>query len=189
MSDSKAQQANQRTVIRSFVIVLAMFAFGFALVPIYNLVCHVTGLNGKTGRIDADQVLVTEIDKDRLVTVEFISNVNDGLPWEFRPDVRKMQVHPGAINKASYFARNFSDRVITGQAIPSLAPAQAARYFNKIECFCFTQQTFGPGEERDMPLRFIVDPKLPKRIKTVTLSYTFFDASMKVDKTKVSLVK
>jgi len=189
MNDTKAQRANRRTVIRSFVIVLAMFGFGFALVPIYNLVCHVTGLNGKTGRIGVEQAQAEAVDNKRWVTVEFIASVNEGLPWIFKPKQKKMKVHPGAINNAAYYARNSSDRTIIGQAIPSLAPAQAARYFNKIECFCFTQQTFGPGEGRDMPLRFIVDPKLPTRIKTVTLSYTFFDTNKKVDKTKVSLVK
>jgi len=136
----------------------------------------VTGLNGKTGRIELEQALSDKVDTGRLVTVEFLATVNSELPWEFRPVVKKIRVHPGAVTEVRYHARNLNDHAVTGQAVPSLAPGLAAKYFNKTECFCFTRQTLGPREARDMPLRFVVDPDLPADIRTVSLSYTFYQA-------------
>jgi cytochrome c oxidase assembly protein subunit 11 len=168
--------ANKRIVTRLAVVVLAMFGFGFALVPLYDVFCEITGINGKTGRIAAEQALARQVDEDRLVTVEFLASVNSDLPWEFRPLVRKIRVHPGEITEVKYFASNRTGDPVAGQAIPSLAPGLAAKYFNKTECFCFTRQTLGPNEGKEMPLRFVVDPDLPEDIRTVSLSYTFYPA-------------
>lgn len=176
MDASQRSHANRRVVTRLGVVVLAMFGFGFALVPLYDVFCEITGLNGKTGRIELELALGEKVDAERTVTVEFLATVNSGLPWEFRPVVKKVSVHPGAVTEVKYYARNLTDHAVTGQAVPSLAPGQAARYFNKTECFCFTQQTLGPREGRDMPLRFVVDPDLPAEVKTVSLSYTFYQA-------------
>jgi cytochrome c oxidase assembly protein subunit 11 len=174
MSDRELRQKNRRTVTKLSIVAVAMVGFGFALVPLYDLVCDVTGLNGKTGRLEKEKALAAHEDETRLITIEFDANVSADLPWEFGPQQRRMQVHPGQIGEAVYFARNMSDDTITGQAIPSVVPSKAGKYFNKTECFCFTQQTFAGKEGRDMPLRFIVDPDLPKDVKTITLSYRFF---------------
>lgn len=176
MDDSGRAHANRRVVTRLAVVVLGMFGFGFALVPLYDVLCQVTGLNGKTGRIELEQALGDNVDTGRMVTVEFLASVNSELPWEFRPIVKKVRVHPGEVTEVSYHARNLNDHAVTGQAVPSLAPGLAAKYFNKTECFCFTRQTLGPREARDMPLRFVVDPDLPVDIRTVSLSYTFYQA-------------
>lgn len=176
MGSSELSAANRRVVRRLAVVVLGMFGFGFALVPLYNVFCDITGLNGKTGRIAAEEALTRTVDEHRLVTVEFLATVNSDLPWDFRPLVRRIHVHPGEIREVNYFAHNRTEHVIVGQAVPSLAPGLAAKYFNKTECFCFTQQTLGPGEGRDMPLRFVVDPDLPAEVRTVSLSYTFYPA-------------
>jgi cytochrome c oxidase assembly protein subunit 11 len=168
--------ANRRIVIRLAVVVCAMFGFGFALVPLYDVFCDITGLNGKTGRIAAETALGQRVDSGRLVTVEFLATVNSDLPWEFRPLVKRIRVHPGEVTEVKYFARNRVDRQVVGQAVPSLAPGLAAKYFNKTECFCFTRQTLGPRQDREMPLRFVVDPELPDHVRTVSLSYTFYQA-------------
>jgi cytochrome c oxidase assembly protein subunit 11 len=175
--------ANRRVVIRLAVVVVAMFGFGFALVPLYSVFCEVTGINGKTGRIELEEALTTRVDEDRLVTVEFLGTVNSNLPWEFRPLVRRVKVHPGEITEVKYYARNRTDRAVQGQAVPSLAPGLAARYFNKTECFCFTRQSLGPGEGREMPLRFVVDPALPPDVHSVALSYTFYNLDAEVSVT------
>lgn len=151
-----------------------MFAFGYALVPLYDVLCQVTGLNGKTGQAEA-AVADRAVVEDRWVTVEFTGNSMSGLPWEFRPAQKSMRVRPGALSVALYEARNTADETITGQAVPSVAPNQAAMHFKKIECFCFSQQTLKAGETRQMPVRFVVNPGLPKDITTVTLSYAFFN--------------
>lgn len=175
MSDPSPQRAsNSRVIKRLLFVVVGMFGFGFAMVPIYNVFCDLTGLNGKTGNSQADVSDIT-VDRDRLVTVEFIASVNQGLPWEFRPEITKVQVHPGEPFTTSFYARNRADRAIVGHAVPSVAPGLAATHFKKTECFCFTEQLFKPGEGRDMPVQFVVDPDLPEKIEVVTLSYTFFD--------------
>jgi len=176
MESGDLTAANKRIVTRLAVVVLAMFGFGFALVPLYDVFCEITGLNGKTGRIAAEQARAGQVDENRLVTVEFLASVNSDLPWEFRPLVRKVRVHPGEIMEVKYFASNRTGDPVAGQAIPSLAPGLAAKYFNKTECFCFTRQTLGPNEGKEMPLRFVVDPELPEDIRTVSLSYTFYPA-------------
>ncbi len=176
METNERKAANTRVVKRLGIAAVLMFGFGFAMVPLYDVFCDITGINGKTGRLDTEAALSQEVDEERLVTVEFLASVNSELPWEFRPMIRKIKVHPGAVTEVNYFARNKTDRQVTGQAIPSLAPGLAAKYFNKTECFCFTRQTLQPRESKEMPLRFIVDPELPEEIRTVSLSYTFFPA-------------
>jgi cytochrome c oxidase assembly protein subunit 11 len=174
MKEDDRKQANQRVVKRLGIAALLMFGFGFAMVPLYDVFCDITGINGKTGRIAQEEALSQKVDKDRLVTVEFLATVHSDLPWEFRPMVRKIKVHPGEITEVNYYARNKTDKLVAGQAVPSLAPGLAAKYFNKTECFCFTRQALGPGEGKEMPLRFIVDPALPENVRTVSLSYTFY---------------
>ncbi len=176
MDANERQQANRRVVKRLGISAVLMFGFGFALVPLYDVFCDITGINGKTGRIEQEAALSQEVDEERLVTVEFLATVNSKLPWEFKPMIRRIKVHPGEVTEVNYFARNKTDRLVAGQAIPSLAPGLAAKYFNKTECFCFSRQTLQPGESKEMPLRFVVDPQLPEEIRTVSLSYTFFPA-------------
>jgi cytochrome c oxidase assembly protein subunit 11 len=176
MDSTEISQANRRIVKRLGLVVLAMFGFGFALVPLYDVFCEVTGLNGKTGRIEAEQALGQKIDRERLVTVQFLVSVNSELPWDVRPMVKKIKVHPGEVTEVKYLATNNTAGTVAGQAVPSLMPGLAAKYFNKTECFCFTRQVLGPGEEKEMPLRFIVDPELPEEIRTVSLSYTVYQA-------------
>lgn len=161
-----------RALLRKLVIVaLAMFGFGFALVPFYDKICQVTGLRD----IDrADVVKNTQVDFARDVRVELDSNVRK-LPWEFRAVQPVVTVHPGEVTQVMFEIANPTDRAITGQAVPSYGPQQAAEYFRKLECFCFAKQVLAPGERRRMPVVFVIDPKLPKDIPTVTLSYTFFE--------------
>lgn len=172
--DSGTQAANRRVLGKLLWVVAGMFGFVFALVPIYDIFCQVTGLGGKTAATAA-VVSEVQVDEDRLVTVEFVANLNQGMPWEFRPEVVEMQVHPGKIYQTSYYAENLADRVVVGHAVPSVSPGNAARHFKKTECFCFTEQRFESGEGRDMPVYFMLDPKLPASVQRVTLSYTFFD--------------
>jgi len=176
MKSGDLTAANKRIVTRLAVVVLAMFGFGFAMVPLYDVFCDITGINGKTGRIAAEEALGQKVDENRVVTVEFLASVNSELPWEFRPLVKKIRVHPGEVTEVKYFASNKTANTVAGQAVPSLAPGLAAKYFNKTECFCFTRQTLGPNEGTEMPLRFIVDPDLPEDIGSVALSYTFYPA-------------
>ena len=166
--------ANKKVVRRLAITAVAMFGFGFAMVPLYDVFCEITGLNGKTGRIAQEEALSQQVDEDRLVTVEFLATVHSDLPWEFKPMVRRIKVHPGEVTEVNYYARNMTDNLVAGQAVPSLAPGLAAKYFNKTECFCFTRQSLGPGEDKEMPLRFVVDPALPDNVRTVSLSYTFY---------------
>ncbi len=167
------QIANKRLMQRLGFVALGMFGFGFAMVPLYDVLCEVTGLNGKTNRTAATQ-LERAVNTERLVNVEFLASVNQSAPWQFRPNVVKMQVHPGEFYRISYFAENKTDQPLVGQAIPSVAPGVAASHFQKIECFCFSRQDFAPHEGRDMPVVFRIDPNLPADVSTVTLSYTFF---------------
>ncbi len=158
------------------VFALAMFGFGYALVPLYDVLCDITGLNGKTGEITAESVSELVIDYNRTVTVEFDTNVNSALPWKFKAVDKKLVVHPGKVTEAVFIAVNTSASEVTGQAVPSVAPAQASLYFNKTECFCFSRQTLAAHEQKEMVVRFVVETDLPKKISTLTLSYTFFVA-------------
>ena len=169
------QKVQTRTTLKCIGVVLGMFVFGFALVPLYDIYCQVTGANGKT----ASAYVVPEdgiaVDADRWVTVQFLTNNNASMPWSFRPEVRRMKVRPGEMNQTTFYASNPAGYTMTAQAIPSVAPFHAAEYMHKTECFCFEQQVLATGEAIDMPLRFIIDPYLPESVQTLTLSYTLFD--------------
>ncbi len=174
-----AGKSNSAGLIKLLGVSLAAFAFTFSLVPLYRIACEkvfgirlerVAGQQGPGGAAQASALAP----KARSVTVQFDGGVNSKLPWAFHPEQLTMQVVPGELNEAMYFARNDSKTAIVGSAVPSVAPARASGYFTKTECFCFTAQTLQPGEKRDMPVRFIVDPDLPADVKTITLSYTFF---------------
>lgn len=170
------QAANRRIITRAVVVAVAMFGFGFAMVPLYDLFCDITGLNGKTGVTDSASARAQAVDETRLITVEFTGNTAGGLPWEFRPVVAKMQVHPGQVAEAVYVARNTTSGRMVGRAIPSVAPNRAAAHFKKTECFCFSNQELAPGESREMPVRFVVETDVPQDVHTITLSYSFFNA-------------
>ena len=173
-----ARKANNSPLIkRLLLVVVGMFFFGFALVPLYSVFCKVTGFNGNKANAGAASVVMAAVDTSRTVTVEFVASVNESMPWEFHPDVTRMRVHPGQYYMTNFYARNRTHNVMVGQAIPSVTPSVAALHFHKTECFCFTQQLFGAGEGREMPLRFVVDRDLPKDIHTLTLAYTFFDVT------------
>lgn len=171
------QAANRRLAVKLLGITVAMFGFGYALVPLYSVFCDITGLNGKTGRLSAAAANALGVDTSRSITVEFVTNVDTRLPWDFKPTVSRVVVHPGSETAVTFEAVNKAQIAITGHAVPSVAPNAAARYFSKTECFCFTEQRLGPGESRKMPVRFIVDPKLPANIEILTLAYTFFEAA------------
>ena len=162
------------TARKLFVFAIAMFGFGYVLVPLYDVFCDVTGLNGKTGEISAEAVSELVVDYDRTVTVQFDTNVNSALPWKFKAVDKKLVVHPGEVTEVVFVAINTSSSEVTGQAVPSVSPTQASLFFNKTECFCFTQQTLAGHEQKEMVVRFVVETGLPKKISTLTLSYTFF---------------
>ncbi len=169
--------ANKRVVRKILLIVVGMFAFGYVALPqLYNLICDSFGLNGQAEQVSKAAAGEVKVDKSRTVTVAFSSIVNSRLPWGFEPQVKEIQLHPGELKKVNYIARNLSGSDVVGQAIYSVTPVEAARYFKKTECFCYTQQTLKSGESKDMPVLFMLEPDLPENIKTVTLSYTFFRA-------------
>lgn len=171
------QKKHVKLVTALTLIVLGMFAFGFALVPIYNSLCKALGINGKVVleavQYDASQQKQT----DREVTVEFVATNNSGIPWAFYPKTKKVKIHLGEIAKLAFYAENKTSNKMTVQAIPSVTPGLAAKYIKKTECFCFTQQTLGGHEAMNMPLLLHIDPDLPKDIKTITLAYTLFDVT------------
>ena len=171
--------ANQQTLVKLLVVAVLMFGFGFALVPFYRAICDALGLNSV---VKADAVANTQVDTGRSLTVEFDTNLRSNLPWTFTPVEKSVRIHPGALTQVTFEIRNRSDHPVTGQAIPSFGPQLAGRYFKKLECFCFTQQTLAPGEVRRMPVVFVVEPGLPRDVNTVTLSYTFFEVEGKTGK-------
>lgn len=158
---------------------IAMFGFGYLLIPIYSVICELTGLNGKTEPQRAVVVPASpqEVDLTRSLRVEFVATVNAGLAWKFRAQTPTVTVHPGAITTIAYIAENTGTEAVVGQAVPSVSPGWAARYLHKIECFCFEKQTLEAGEKRVMPVKFYVDPSAPKDLGTITLSYTFFEGA------------
>ena len=162
---------NRRLLMKLAVIAVAMFGFGYALVPFYNELCRATGLRD----IDQPDVVAnTQVDTTRSVRVEFDTNVRE-MPWKFRALQQSTDIHPGAVTQVLFEVVNNSGHSVTGQAIPSYGPQFAGQYFHKLDCFCFKRQTLAPGETRQMPVVFVVDPKLPKEVSTITLSYTFFE--------------
>ncbi len=168
--------------LRLLIVVVAMFGFGFALGPIYTAVCKLTGINGKTSGMVADANALPLVDESRLVTVLFVTTVNGGKPWEFRAERASVQVHPGQLTTVKFFAKNTEGHDLVAQAVPNVAPWDAARHMKKTECFCFNNQMFKAGETKEMPVRFMLDPALPADVDTVTLSYTFFDVTEAANK-------
>ncbi|WP_425495882.1 cytochrome c oxidase assembly protein [Paraburkholderia bonniea] len=165
---------NRLMLVKLIVVAFLMFGFGFALVPMYQAICQITGINNLVQRdVTAKAAKNTQVDTSRTISVEFDANARG--PLGFKPEQFSMNVHPGEIATVVYQVTNKQGRTIQAQAIPSYAPKQATEFFKKIECFCFTQQTLAPNETRHMPVVFVVDPKLPKDVKTITLSYTFFE--------------
>ncbi|MEO6688323.1 MAG: cytochrome c oxidase assembly protein [Dokdonella sp.] len=167
---------HNRSVLKTAVIVVACaFLFGFAMVPLYRIVCeHVLGIKLAQGAVDQGAVAGLVEDVGRTVTVQFVTGVNSKLPWSFAPETASIDVHPGKLTEAWFDARNNSGDDIVGNAVPSIAPSNASLYFNKTECFCFTEQVLKAGESRRMPVRFFVDPRLPRDVRELTLSYTFY---------------
>ncbi len=170
---SDIRQSNLRLARRLAWGCVGMFCFGFMLVPLYDVFCDLTGLNGKvSGR---GEVSVPGVDRSRTIRLQLVASNNAGMPWRFRPKLAQLEVHPGETRQTAYIAFNPTDRAMLAQAIPSVTPAEAARYLHKVNCFCFEQQTLAGQETREMPLLFVIDPALPEHITTITLSYTLFD--------------
>jgi cytochrome c oxidase assembly protein subunit 11 len=188
----RAQSINRAMLGKLGVVTVAMFAFGYGLVPLYRTLCEVTGINilalseqvvsGTKTQVPPN----TQVDASRVITVEFDANSRG--PWEFKPAQRSVQVHPGELTTVMYEFQNVQNRRMSAQAIPSYAPMQAQAHFNKVECFCFNQYTLEPGEKKTWPVAFVIDPKLSKDVKTITLSYTFFEVGGKVPPAPVALI-
>ena len=188
---------NLKMVGKLAVVTAGMFCFGYALIPIYKHICEVTGINilsisermvpgngaaGAAAKLPAN----TQVDYSRVITVEFDANARG--PWDFKPEQRSIQVHPGELNTVMYEFQNVQNRRMAAQAIPSYAPHQAASHFNKLECFCFNQYTLEPGEKKRWPVAFVIDPKLSKDVTTITLSYTFFEVGGKTPAAPVAVI-
>ncbi len=180
-----ARKDANKIVYKLFFGALAMFGFGFALIPLYDVFCDIAGINGKTSEVAYEAVEV-EVDTSRTITVQFVAENNDGMVWDFKPEVTSIKVHPGEAMSTSFFVRNPTPRHMTAQAIPSVSPGRAAEFFHKTECFCFNQQELDGRSEVDMPLVFIIDQDLPKDIQTITLAYTIFDVTPKPDEGSVA---
>ena len=169
---------NQRKhVILLVSLAVGMLGFAYALVPLYEVFCEVTGLNGKTAERAADLPEVSQVQEtasDREVTIQFLAHVGNGMPWEFRPTQSRLRVRLGEVTTTDYYARNRAAQAVTGQAVPSVAPGYGAKYLHKVECFCFRQQRLEAGEAQNMPVRFYVGVDLPEEIHTLSLSYTLF---------------
>jgi len=182
-------QKHRPLVLKLLALIAVSFAFGFALVPLYDALCLATGLNGKTagpgvlGKVglggikQSPSTTPSRIDLSRVVTVEFVGTVMPGLPWDMQPLTSSLDLHPGELHQALYRVHNRSDKPIVGQAIPSVSPGLAAQHFQKLDCFCFAQQTLAAGETKDLPLTFIVQPAIDRDIRTITLAYAFFNVA------------
>lgn len=169
-----------RMVKRLVLVVFGMFGFGFAMVPLYDAICDITGLNGKTaGKYESASAQV--VNAERKVKIQFLTNNNAGMPWEFKSASPALEVHPGEMNEVVFYAKNPARNTMTAQAIPSVTPYYAAQYLHKTECFCFDQQQLASGESIDMPMRFIIDSQIPEDIKSLTLSYTIFDITEQLE--------
>ena len=176
MKQSSRQTRNRRLAGWLSLWVIGMFGFGYALVPLYNIFCEITGLNGKRASLSVASAAPLEVVTSRVVTVQFAGNVS-GIPWQVdRPETVRLRVHPGEPVTVRYSAHSLTDSLTAGQAIPSISPARAARHFRKTECFCFTRQELQARESRMMPVTFVVDPALPDEVKTITLSYAVYPA-------------
>ncbi len=178
MSNDAKRRSNSKVLWPVVLVVVAMFGFGFVLVPLYDVFCELTGLNGKV-KTEAQAESAFKVDQSRWVTVEFVTTVNGSMPLAFRAETTKLKVHPGEYQTVKFYGMNQSDTVMVGRAIPSIAPGWATRFLKKTECFCFSEQIFEPHKEREMPVRFVIDPALPDTVADLTLSYTFFDITEK----------
>ena len=172
--NDRNQHSTRGLAIRLGMAAVCMFGFGFALVPLYDIFCEVTGIRSPIGTGSAETIVETP-EASRTITLELLANTGNGAPWEFGPVADRLQVQTGLIQDTEYYARNLAPRAISGVATPDVRPAEAARYFKKIECFCFNEQNFAEGEERMLQVRFFIDPELPDHIDTVTLAYTMFE--------------
>lgn len=174
---TETRNSRRKSVVLLVSLALGMFGFAYALVPLYEVFCEVTGFNGKTSSRAADPANIPDArlaSSDREVTIQFLAHVANGMPWEFRPTEHQLRVRLGEINTTHYYARNRAAQAVTGQAVPSVSPGYAAKYLHKVECFCFTQQHLEAGEEQEMPVRFYLDAELPEEVHTLSLSYTLF---------------
>jgi cytochrome c oxidase assembly protein subunit 11 len=176
VSEVPPVRRHRKLLLSLGAMLVGMFAFGFALIPLYNVVCRLTGLNGR-GVEAVSSAYAGEVDQGRSVTVQFLSNVNSKLPFAFHPEQGTLTVHPGELYATSFFAQNDSGGDVTAQAVATYEPGEAARYVHKTECFCFSKESFGPHESKQMPVRFYLDPAIPKDITTVTISYTYFNVT------------
>ncbi|MCZ6585844.1 MAG: cytochrome c oxidase assembly protein [Gammaproteobacteria bacterium] len=175
MTDSRDRQRRHTALL--LLVAVGMFGFAFALVPLYNVFCELTGINGKTSGQAAVSVQTSPI-MEREVTIQFLAHVGRGMPWEFRPMESRLRVRLGEVNETRFYVRNHANQAVTGQAVPSVAPGLAARYLHKIECFCFTQQTLEAGEEMEMLVKFYMGIDLPADINTLSLSYALFPVTV-----------
>ncbi|MDV6252910.1 cytochrome c oxidase assembly protein [Vibrio sp. EA2] len=171
---TQSNPSNRKLTIKLLLATVLMFGFGFALVPLYDVMCDALGINGKTSEVAAIQPVGMQPDISRTIRVEFMAHVNPDMPWEFKPKVIAMDVHPGEVVQTEYLAFNESGHKLVGQAVPSVSPGNGAAYFNKIECFCFNQQPLEGNQHAQMPLIFYIEPNIPDSINTLTLSYTLY---------------
>ncbi|MDG3088479.1 cytochrome c oxidase assembly protein [Vibrio hannami] len=178
------KKANHKLTLKLIATTIAMFGFGFALVPLYDVMCDVLGINGKTSEVAAVQPHGMPVDMSRSITVELMAHIPPGMPWKLKPKEKILSVHPGEVIQTAYLIENLSDHAVVGQAVPSVSPGQAATYFNKMECFCFNRQPLAAGESTELALIFYIEPDIPDSVNTLTLSYTLFDISDKVTDTE-----
>ena len=175
------KHANRDLTLKLLFVALGSFGFGWAMVPLYNVLCSVTGV-GDQSQLLRKVKAIEHHDPSRTITVEFLANINDAGEWDFRPEVRTIEVHPGKLYTAEFFAHNLTGRDTIAQAVPDIAPSKMTAFFHKTECFCFSPQHFTVNEQRDMPVRFIIDPAIPKYVDRITLAYTFYDIASRVSK-------
>ena len=173
------RDSNQRLTLKLLAFALGSFAFGFALVPFYDVLCDITGFGNQKALAEA-RVTVERPDDSRTITIDFVADLPSVGNWEFRPTVASMQVHPGRLYQTDFFAHNLTGHETMAQAVPNISPGKAAGYFRKTECFCFTPQKFAINEQRPMAVRFVVDPAIPRSVDRITLSYTFYDEFTRV---------
>ncbi|GAB2643301.1 cytochrome c oxidase assembly protein [Vibrio panuliri] len=173
--ENNKQAANRKLTLKLLGATVAMFGFGFALVPIYDIMCEALGINGKTSSEAVEQPTALTPDKTRTIKVEFIAHPNPSMAWDFKPQVASMEVHPGEVIQTAYLAYNRANHTIVGQAVPSVSPGLGASYFNKVECFCFNKQPLVAQGHAEMPLIFYIERDIPDSIHTLTLSYTLYD--------------
>jgi cytochrome c oxidase assembly protein subunit 11 len=175
-SKDRLKNANRKLIRGLLIMTAGAFAFGWALVPLYSVLCRVAGIGNAEAK--AGKAVVKEaIDPNREITIEFVASPASVGSYEFRPETESMRIHPGKLYDTKFYAKNLTSQASVAQAVPSISPAGTARYFHKTECFCFSPQKFAAGEGRDMPVRFIVDPQLPSNVDRLTLAYTFYDTT------------